>query len=74
VTILSHQLWQRRFAGNPKVVGQAVRLGGRVVTVIGVMPPAARLFIRAGSLVGKPPDLWRPLPDVPRAPQTRRDP
>lgn len=61
VAILSDQLWQRRFGGNPKVVGQAVRLGGRLVTVIGVMPPDARLFIRAGSLIGKPPDLWRPL-------------
>jgi putative ABC transport system permease protein len=38
VVILGHDLWQRRFAGNPAIVGQTVTLSGRNCTVIGIMP------------------------------------
>jgi putative ABC transport system permease protein len=61
VTVLSHELWQRRFAGDPGIVGRAIQLGGDSVVVVGVMPAGVRLLIRAGSLVGKPPDLWVPF-------------
>ena len=37
VAILSHGLWQRRFGGDPKVVGQKVTLSGAPFTVIGVL-------------------------------------
>jgi putative ABC transport system permease protein len=39
VVILGHDLWQRRFAGNPSIVGQTVTMSGKNWTVIGVMPP-----------------------------------
>ncbi len=38
VVIIGHDLWQRRFAGNPAIVGQTVAIGGRNCTVVGVMP------------------------------------
>jgi predicted permease len=38
VLLLSHTLWQRRFHGDPQIVGRPVRVGDRVYTVIGVMP------------------------------------
>src|SRR5262245_10002355 len=39
VAIISHGLWQRRWAGNPKILGQPVSLNGQSYTVVGVMPP-----------------------------------
>jgi putative ABC transport system permease protein len=39
VAILSHEVWQRDFGGDPKIVGQNVRINGRAATIIGVMPP-----------------------------------
>ncbi len=38
VAILSHGLWQTRFAGDPNVVGREFRMNGRVYTVVGVAP------------------------------------
>jgi predicted permease len=38
VALLSHAFWERQFAGNPAIVGQAVDLNGSPVTVIGVLP------------------------------------
>jgi putative ABC transport system permease protein len=38
VAVISHGLWQRRFGGDPKIVGRDVLLSGDKYTVIGVMP------------------------------------
>ncbi len=37
VVVLSYGLWQRRFGGDPKVVGRALSLGGEPYTIIGVL-------------------------------------
>ncbi len=39
VVILSHGLWQRRFGGDPAIIGKDVAINGRPRTVVGVMPP-----------------------------------
>jgi len=39
VVILAHGFWQRRYAGDPAVVGRDITLNGAKRTVVGVMPP-----------------------------------
>jgi predicted permease len=37
--LLSHSFWSRRLAADPAIVGRPVRLGGRLYTVVGILPP-----------------------------------
>lgn len=48
--LLSHGLWQRRFASDPAIVGRQLRIDGTSLTVIGVMPPDFRFPFQS--------DLW----------------
>lgn len=43
VTVLSHELWESRFGGDPGLVGRQVRLSGKSRTVVGVMPEGFRV-------------------------------
>jgi len=61
VAVLTYDVWQRRFGGDPAVVGRTIQINGSPVTVVGVMPRDARLLLKNGSLVGKPADLWIPF-------------
>src|SRR5262249_4325262 len=38
VVLISQGLWKRRFGFDPSIVGQSIRMDGKSVTVIGVMP------------------------------------
>jgi putative ABC transport system permease protein len=60
VAILSYQLWQRQFGGNPRALGTVVRLNEQPYTVIGVMPAGFEFPATAAS-VGEPPALWVPM-------------
>jgi putative ABC transport system permease protein len=42
VLLLSYGLWQRRFGGDPSVLGRTVTLTDTDYTIVGVMPPAAQ--------------------------------
>ena len=48
--LLSHGLWQRRFASDPAILGRQLRIDGQSLTVIGVMPPGFRFPFQS--------DLW----------------
>ncbi|HEY6404412.1 MAG TPA: ABC transporter permease, partial [Blastocatellia bacterium] len=63
VVVLGYGLWQRRYGGDPGVVGRSVMLGGRSHTVIGVMP--ADFLSLPASLLGAPPaEFYRPLAET----------
>ena len=53
VAMLSYGLWQRRFKGDPNLVGQSITLNGESYTVVGVMPQGFQFPIVADSV-----DLW----------------
>jgi putative ABC transport system permease protein len=53
VVVLSYGLWQRRFGGNQKVIGQALSLGGEPYTIVGVL---GRDFVTDPAS-----DIWIPF-------------
>lgn len=46
VTVLSHGLWERRFGGDPSIVGRSIQLQGLAFQVIGVLPEGFRDIYR----------------------------
>jgi predicted permease len=38
IVVVSHALWQRRFAGNPELIGKPITLDGQSYTVVGIAP------------------------------------
>jgi putative ABC transport system permease protein len=54
VAVMSHGLWQRRYGGDPTIVGREILLSEEKYTVVGVMPPRFQFM---ESYIG----LWVPL-------------
>ncbi|NNF14254.1 MAG: ABC transporter permease [Gemmatimonadetes bacterium] len=50
VLLISHDLWQRRYAGDPSIVGREVEVDGSLTTVIGVLPDDFRLPVDFSSV------------------------
>jgi ABC-type antimicrobial peptide transport system permease subunit len=48
VSVLGYDFWQKRFGGDPSIVGQSIRLGGRQYTVVGVAPKEVQGFTAPG--------------------------
>ena len=53
VAVIGYDLWQARYAGDPAIVGETIRLGSVPHTVVGVMPE--------GFLFPKRQSVWTPL-------------
>ncbi len=53
VAVISYALWQRRYAGDPNVMGRQVVIGARPHTIIGIMPSSFR-FPNVAMLI----DVW----------------
>jgi len=56
VAVLSYANWQRRFAGDPTVIGKQVTINNTPITIIGVAPEG---FI--GSFLGVSSAAWVPM-------------
>ena len=54
VIVLSHGMWQRRFGGDPGVLGRSISLNGAPYTIVGVMPAGFRFPSRQT-------EYWVPL-------------
>jgi putative ABC transport system permease protein len=62
VAVLSHGLWQRRFGGDPRLVGQTLSLNGHSYTIVGVLPPQFIFPIQEAELavpLAPDADPWR---------------
>jgi predicted permease len=49
VIVISHSLWQRHFASDPRILNQTVRMSGATLTIIGVMPPGFAFPVEAAE-------------------------
>jgi putative ABC transport system permease protein len=60
VALLSYGLWQRRYAGDPGIVGREISLGAQSYTVVGVLPKGTAFFDNQ-----PPVDLFVPISFAP---------
>jgi predicted permease len=65
IVVLSHALWQGRFAGDPTVVGQTISIEGVDRQIVGVMPagfhfpsPSAQLWVPLRLDPSQTEDYW----------------
>jgi putative ABC transport system permease protein len=54
--VLSHELWQSKYAADPAILGKNITLEGQSYTVVGVAVPGFRFPIQSS-----PPQLWTSL-------------
>lgn len=60
VVALSFGLWQRRFGGDPQIIGRKLILNGNETTVVGVMPADFNWHVKGGSMTRKMAEMWAP--------------
>jgi putative ABC transport system permease protein len=63
VVVLGYGLWQKRFAGDPNIVGKVIKLSARNYTVVGVMP--ADFVSLPTGLLDAPAEFYRPVAEPP---------
>ena len=65
VAIISYGLWQRKFGGDPNVIGKTIMLTGQSAMIVGVMPKGFRFPGAANMIPGLQfalqNDVWMPL-------------
>ena len=53
MVVIGYGIWKNRYAADPRVLGRTLRVNGRPVTIIGVMPEGMKFPDTA--------ELWTPL-------------
>ena len=61
VVILSYGLWQRRYGGDPAMVGKTIRLDGQDQLVVGVLPRTFHLWLPSEAFLITDSQIWKPL-------------
>jgi predicted permease len=56
VVVLSHDLWQRSFGGDPNLIGKTISLNRHDFAVVGITPEGF-----TGTDLGPGPDMWVPM-------------
>lgn len=56
VVVVSERFWKESLGGDPRAVGRVVRVDGRPVTVVGVMPAGIQDYMSWGVV-----DIWQPV-------------
>ena len=56
IAVLSHEFWQVQLGGAPDVIGDALIVNGRPLTIVGVAPPGFE-----GTTLGVPPLIFVPI-------------
>jgi putative ABC transport system permease protein len=58
--VISHELWQRRFQGHPRVIGRQLMVNNYDVQVVGVMRRDFKLVLPAANHAEERVDVWWP--------------
>jgi putative ABC transport system permease protein len=58
ITILSWDLWQTRYGGDPSIIGRIIDLGGTPSEVVGVAPRDFELLMPAAAALASDVDAW----------------
>ena len=58
--VISHELWQRRLAGDPQAIGRRLTVNNFAVQIVGVMRPDFRLVLPAANHAEERTDVWMP--------------
>jgi putative ABC transport system permease protein len=61
VVMLSNRLWQRRYAGDPSLVGKTIQIDGVAHEVVGILPRDFRLQLPKEAFQVTDGDLWAPI-------------
>jgi putative ABC transport system permease protein len=61
--MLSYGLWQRRFGGDPNVIGRTIQMGGWGSVIVGVLPATFRIYLPADAAMPTNIDAWNVLPN-----------
>lgn len=60
--MLSHGLWQRRFGGDPSIIGRTIQLDGWGSVVVGVLAPDFEIYLPPDAAMPTDIDAWGILP------------
>jgi predicted permease len=68
VALLSYQLWEREFHGDPGILNRIVRINEESYTVVGVMPASLAVASESAQGTESGADIWQPLQLSPNDP------